>query len=199
MPFENEIYQTVMLRHANILGFIAADNKDNGLSTELWLITDYHPHGSLFDFLQVNCLTPLALIRMAASITSGLAHLHMEITGTQGKPSIAHRDMKSRNILVKSDGECCIADLGFAVKLDSSTGSVDLAYNPERGGTRRYMAPEVLDGTLQHDSFEAYKQADIYSLGLVFWELARRCFIPAVYGPEDYQLPYQVAFYKLAE
>jgi len=29
-----------------------------------------------------------------------------------GKAGIAHRDLKSKNILVKSSGECCIADLG---------------------------------------------------------------------------------------
>ena len=48
---EAEIYQTVMLRHENILGFIAADNKDDITWTQLWLVTDYHQHGSLFDFL----------------------------------------------------------------------------------------------------------------------------------------------------
>ncbi len=48
---EVEIFQTVMLRHENILGFIAADNKDNGTWTQLWLITEYMENGSLFDFL----------------------------------------------------------------------------------------------------------------------------------------------------
>ena len=48
---EVEIFQTVMLRHNNILGFIAADNKDSGTWTQLWLITDYMENGSLFDFL----------------------------------------------------------------------------------------------------------------------------------------------------
>lgn len=33
-----------------------------------------------------------------------------------GKPAMAHRDIKSRNILVKADGSCCIADLGLAVR-----------------------------------------------------------------------------------
>lgn len=47
---------------------------------------------------------------------AGLAHLHMEITGTKGKPAIAHRDVKSKNILVKHDGQCCIADMGLAVR-----------------------------------------------------------------------------------
>lgn len=41
----------------------------------------------------------------------------------------------------------------------------------------RYMAPEILDETINTRSFESFKQADIYSLGLVFWEVARRCSI----------------------
>ncbi|VDN39486.1 unnamed protein product, partial [Dibothriocephalus latus] len=81
--------------------------------------------------------------------------------------------------------------MGFAVKLDSVSGHLDVAYNPERVGTKRYMAPEVLDNSLRQSSFEAYKQADMYSLGLVFWELTRRCYVPDLYEPEEYQLPYQ--------
>ncbi|CAH8523318.1 unnamed protein product [Dicrocoelium dendriticum] len=188
---ETEIYQTVMLRHANILGFIAADNKDNGLSTELWLITEYHPLGSLFGFLHEHCFLPSALIRAVASIANGLAHLHMEITGTQGKPPIAHRDLKSRNILVKTDGECCIGDLGFALKLDSSLATADLSTHSDRVGTKRYMAPEVLDNTIRQTSPEAYKQADIYSLGLIFWEITRRSWAFGLFVPEGYQLPYE--------
>lgn len=55
---------------------------------------------------------------MAYSIANGLAHLHTEIIGNNHrKPAIAHRDFKSKNILVRNDGECVIADLGMAVKL----------------------------------------------------------------------------------
>lgn len=42
-------------------------------------------------------------------------------------------------------------------------------------GTRRYMAPEVLDETLNKNQFQAYIMADIYSYGLIVWEMARRC------------------------
>lgn len=49
---------------------------------------------------------------MAASIACGLVHLHTEIFGTEGKPAIAHRDLKSKNILVTKELRCCIADLG---------------------------------------------------------------------------------------
>uniref|UniRef100_A0A8C6SZD3 receptor protein serine/threonine kinase n=1 Tax=Neogobius melanostomus TaxID=47308 RepID=A0A8C6SZD3_9GOBI len=171
---EAEIYQTIMLRHENILGFIAADNKDNGTWTQLWLVSDYHEHGSLFDYLNRYSVTIEGMIKLSLSAASGLAHLHMEILGTQGKPGIAHRDLKSKNILVKKNGMCAIADLGLAVRHESITDTIDIAPN-QRVGTKRYMAPEVLDETINMKHFDSFKCADIYALGLVYWEIARRC------------------------
>uniref|UniRef100_A0A8C3N5W9 Activin receptor type-1C n=1 Tax=Geospiza parvula TaxID=87175 RepID=A0A8C3N5W9_GEOPR len=184
---EAEIYQTVMLRHENILGFIAADNKDNGTWTQLWLVSEYHEQGSLFDYLNRGTVTVEGMVRLALSVASGLAHLHMEIVGTQGKPAIAHRDLKSKNILVKRNETCAIADLGLAVKHDSVLNTIDIPQNP-RVGTRRYMAPEILDDAMNTNIFESFKRADIYSLGLVYWEIARRCSVGGI--TEEYQLPY---------
>lgn len=155
---------------------------DNGTWTQLWLVTDYHENGSLYDYLYKNTVDAAGVARMAYSIANGLSHLHMEIQGTQhtlrkteqGKPAIAHRDLKSKNILVKSNGTCAIADLGLAVRYDSDNDSVDIPPNP-RVGTKRYLAPEVLDETMNPNQFDAYKRADIYALGLVFWEISRRC------------------------
>lgn len=115
---------------------------DNGTWTQLWLITDYHEKGSLFDYLNRSTVDTNGMIRMALSIATGLAHLHMEIVGTQGKPAIAHRDLKSKNILVKTNGTCAIGDLGLAVRHDVITDTVDIQLN-NRVGTKRYMAPEV--------------------------------------------------------
>lgn len=86
-------------------GFVAADNKDNGAWTQLWLVTDYMERGSLYDYLQVVTLDVEAMLKLCVSIASGLAHLHIEIVSTQGKPAIAHRDLKSKNILVKRNGK----------------------------------------------------------------------------------------------
>lgn len=152
-------------------GFI---DSDNGTWTQLWLITDYHENGSLFDYLSKITVDTAGMCKMASSIANGLAHLHMEILGTQGKPAIAHRDLKSKNILVKSNGTCAIADLGLAVRYDSSTNSVDIPPNP-RVGTKRYLAPEVLDETININHFDSFKRADIYSFGLCIWEISRRC------------------------
>uniref|UniRef100_H2YCZ7 receptor protein serine/threonine kinase n=1 Tax=Ciona savignyi TaxID=51511 RepID=H2YCZ7_CIOSA len=171
---EAEIYQTIMLRHENILGFIAADNKDVGTWTELWLVSEYHENGSLFDYLGETRIDVASMLKIVGSIASGLAHLHNEIVGTLGKPPIAHCDLKSKNILVKKNGECAIADLGLAVRHDSSTDTIDIPPN-NRVGTKRYMAPEILDETLNMLHFDSFKRADIYSLGLVFWEVVRRC------------------------
>ena len=40
------------------------------------------------------------------------------------------------------------------------------------------MAPEVLNKTLNEQTFESYKATDLYALGLVFWEILRRCRTP---------------------
>lgn len=57
---------------------------DNGTWTQLWLVSDYHEHGSLFDYLNRYTVTVEGMIKLALSTASGLAHLHMEIVGTQG-------------------------------------------------------------------------------------------------------------------
>lgn len=58
---------------------------DNGTWTQLWLVSDYHEHGSLFDYLNRYTVTIEGMIKLALSAASGLAHLHMEIVGTQGE------------------------------------------------------------------------------------------------------------------
>ncbi|XP_037972718.2 bone morphogenetic protein receptor type-1B isoform X1 [Plutella xylostella] len=186
---ETEIYQTVLMRHESILGFIAADIKGTGSWTQMLLITDYHERGSLYDYLQAAVLDAAALLRLAGSVAAGLAHLHVDIRGTRGKPAIAHRDIKSKNILVKRDGTAALADFGLAVRWDAARG-VDVAPNT-RVGTRRYMAPEVLAETLDPRDFEAFKMADMYSLGLVLWEMCRRCASGGLLEPAA--LPYHDA------
>ncbi|XP_029821847.1 serine/threonine-protein kinase receptor R3 [Manacus vitellinus] len=168
-------------------GFIASDMTSRNSSTQLWLITHYHENGSLYDFLQRTVLDVETCLGLASSIICGLVHLHVEIFGTQGKPAIAHRDLKSRNILVKSNRQCCIADLGLAVMHSQGSDYLDIGNNP-RVGTKRYMAPEVLSEQIRTDCFESYKKTDIWAYGLVLWEITRRTavnggWIPAPAAP----------------
>ena len=171
---ETEIFNTVLLRHDNILGFFASDMVSSGTSTELWLITHYHSNGSLHDYLQITELNQEEALKLSYSTVCGLVHLHTEIYGTHGKPSIAHRDVKSKNILVKRDGSCCIGDLGLAV-IHSVDNDGPLDVPEHKVGTKRYMAPEMLSETADMSQFDSFRRIDVYALGLVLWEIVRRC------------------------
>ena len=170
---EKDIYQTCLIRHPNILRFIAADNKDIGIATQLWLISEYCDMGSLYEVLDNQTLDEGVMLKLCLTAASGLAHLHSEIIGTEGKPAIAHRDLKSRNILVKGDYVCTIADLGLALRYYRATDTVE-ELPSKRVGTRRYLSPEILDDSMNTKNFDCFKRSDIYSFGLVLWEIARR-------------------------
>ncbi|KAK4885659.1 hypothetical protein RN001_001930 [Aquatica leii] len=184
---ETEIYSTILLRHENILGYIGSDMTSRNSCTQLLLLTHYHSLGSLYDHLNRTALTHHQLLKICLSIANGLVHLHTEIFGTQGKPAMAHRDIKSKNILVKANGSCCIADFGLAVTHVQATDELDLGSNP-RVGTKRYMSPEVLDESIRMDNFDAFRRVDIYALGLVFWEVSRRTVSNGI--AEDYKPPF---------
>lgn len=53
---------------------------------------------------------------------------------------------------------------------------LDIGNNP-RVGTKRYMAPEVLEEQIRTDCFESYKWTDIWAFGLVLWEITRRTIV----------------------
>ncbi|XP_052813496.1 activin receptor type-1-like isoform X2 [Mya arenaria] len=184
---ETEIYNTCLLRHDNILGYYASDMTSRNSCTQLWLIMQYHENGSLYDYLQYNTLDHESMLRLMHSACSGLVHLHTEILGNRGKPAIAHRDIKSKNILVKRDGTTCIADLGLAVLHKCETNLLDLGSN-NKVGTKRYMAPELLDETLNPEMFDSFKCVDIYAFSLVLWEIARRCYTQGIV--EEYKPPF---------
>lgn len=184
---ETEIYNTCLLRHDNILGYYASDMTSRNSCTQLWLIMQYHENGSLYDYLQYNTLDHESMLRLMHSACAGLVHLHTEIMGNRGKPAIAHRDIKSKNILVRRDGTACIADLGLAVLHKCEENYLDLGSN-NKVGTKRYMAPELLDETLNPEIFDSFKCVDIYAFSLVMWEIARRCYAQGIV--EEYKPPF---------
>ena len=65
---------------------------------------------------------------LGRSLALGVAHLHSDHT-TCGryKVAIAHRDIKSSNILVKNDLTCCLCDFGLALRLDNTLSVDELA------------------------------------------------------------------------
>lgn len=118
---EKDCYTLCNLSHENVLRFIGAEKHMDGIYTEYWLITEFHSYGSLSDYLKQHILSWTDLCHLAKTLASGLAYVHSEVKA-EGfyKPCIAHRDIKSKNILVRSDLSCCIADFGLALKFDET-------------------------------------------------------------------------------
>ncbi|KAK3543951.1 hypothetical protein QTP70_031859 [Hemibagrus guttatus] len=185
---EYEIYNLSGMRHENILHFIGAEKRGANLDTELWLITAYHEKGSLTDYLKANVVTWNELCHIAQTMARGLAYLHADVPGLRDrhKPAIAHRDIKSKNVLLKANLTACIADFGLALRFEAGKSAGD---THGQVGTRRYMAPEVLEGAINFQR-DAFLRIDMYAVGLVLWELASRC--TAADGPVDeYMLPFE--------
>lgn len=197
------------LHHEAIVGFIASDLYCLDASNERWLVTSYHPNGSLFDFLRgcgtneegeqrpASTLSVIGLLKMAASVCSGLAHLHTPVIGYRGKPPIAHRDVKSANVLVKADLTCCLADMGLAfvgAEMTDCPPPPSFSRHSDMG-TRRYMAPEILSaGPHPHMNVQSqvfyYMRADVYAVGLVIWEMCRST-VTEEGDYESYAPPYE--------
>ncbi|OWK52166.1 Activin receptor type-2A [Lonchura striata] len=144
--------------------------------------------GSLTDFLKANVVSWNELCHIAQTMARGLAYLHEDIPGLKDghKPAISHRDIKSKNVLLKNNLTACIADFGLALKFEAGKSAGD---THGQVGTRRYMAPEVLEGAINFQR-DAFLRIDMYAMGLVLWELASRC--TAADGPVDeYMLPFE--------
>lgn len=102
------------------------------------------------------------IVYIVREVAAGLDHAHRCLDGTTGKPlNIIHRDMSPQNIMVSYEGEIKVVDFGIA-KAESQAETT-------KAGTLKgkfaYMSPEQATGE------EIDLKTDIYSLGIVFWEL----------------------------
>lgn len=192
---EVQIYETELINHPNIMRYRAADTIDKGMFTERMLIMDYYERGSLCQFLSAETVTVAEALKLIQNCAAGLEHLHAGYASGNSrslKQSIAHRDIKSRNILVSIDCTAVIADLGLAVKRDEFIARAPRLKHPsvKKVGTNRYMSPEILAETFVMEEFDSYKHSDIYSMALVMWEVLSRTKHNSSYIPSCASLPY---------
>uniref|UniRef100_A0A7S1XC91 Protein kinase domain-containing protein n=1 Tax=Compsopogon caeruleus TaxID=31354 RepID=A0A7S1XC91_9RHOD len=136
------------------------------------LVTRFVQGGDLNDFL-MNRQDPLPLpliYKIALGIVRGVNHLH--------DFGIVHRDLKSPNILLDADNNPVIIDLGFGKSLNQTrfqsrfeltmTLSESLKRTDGSRGTALWTSPEMIKDCAWSD------KTDIYSLGIVIWELFSR-------------------------
>ncbi|RVU71647.1 MULTISPECIES: Stk1 family PASTA domain-containing Ser/Thr kinase [Lactobacillus] len=148
--FQREALATSELSHPNIVSVLDVGT-DQGLP---YMVMEYVDGPDLKEYIGEN--SPLDLhevIRIMDQILSAVALAH--------KHNVIHRDLKPQNILLDRRGNVKIADFGIAVALNQSS----ITQTNSVMGSVHYMSPEQTRGGL------VTKQSDIYSLGIILYEL----------------------------
>ncbi|KAF0434879.1 chitin synthase regulatory factor chr2 [Gigaspora margarita] len=143
------------------ISFIGYENviKFFGLSSneyDFYLVLEYGDLGNLRYYLRKNIINWEQKVNIARQITDGLYFLH--------KNEILHRDLHTKNVVIKKDGDgvkAIITDFGLSKVLPRNSKS-----NQQRAGYVAFIGPEILNS----DAIHNYK-SDIYSLGIVLWEI----------------------------
>ena len=152
--FQREARALARLSHPNIVSIHDFGQRDG----RCYLVMEFVDGLNLRQMMVAGIITPELALSIVPKVCEALQFAHDE--------GILHRDIKPENILVDRKGRVKIADFGLA-KL---TGEPDTADSLTRTGmamgTPRYMAPEQYADTKTVDH-----RADIYSLGVVFYEM----------------------------
>ena len=149
--FEREAKSVAQLTHPNIVK-VTDYGEHEGVP---YLVMAYYPEGTLKE----RMIGPVGYgeaARLLVPIARGLEYAH-------GR-NVVHRDVKPSNILMTESGEPMLTDFGIAKILDLKDGQT-LTAAGMGVGTPEYMAPEQGMGS------DVDGRADIYALGIVFYEL----------------------------
>ncbi|KAJ6372905.1 hypothetical protein OIU76_027275 [Salix suchowensis] len=158
VQFRCEAEIMLRLRHPNVVLFMGAVTRPPHLS----ILTEFLPRGSLYRLLHRpnSQIDEKRRMQMALDVAKGMNYLHTS------HPTIVHRDLKSPNLLVNKNWLVKVCDFGLSrIKHHTFLSSKSTAGTPE------WMAPEVLRNE------PANEKCDIYSFGVILWELAT-CQIP---------------------
>jgi tRNA A-37 threonylcarbamoyl transferase component Bud32 len=132
---------------------------DFGKTGELYfLVMEYVDGVNLRHLLRSGKLQPDEALRIVPQICAALQYAHEQ--------GVVHRDVKPENILLDKLGRVKIADFGLAKLLGQPAADSALTGSRQVMGTPQYMAPEQVERPLAVDH-----RADIYSLGVVFYEM----------------------------
>lgn len=148
--FQREALSATSLTHPHIVNIF-----DVGQEDELhYLVMEYIPGRTLKEYIHANgAMTPEHAVSIMQQLVSAIAHAHHN--------GIIHRDIKPQNVLMNSEDDVKITDFGIAMALNSTVHTKTNSVL----GTVHYLSPEQARGGM------ATKRSDIYSLGIVFYEL----------------------------
>ncbi len=149
--FRNELKTARNIRHKNVCGMY-----DLGEERGTHYITMEYVHGEDLKSLirKMGQLSAGQVITIAKQVCDGLAEAH--------RLGVVHRDLKPQNVMIDTEGSARIMDFGIARSLEAKgiTGAGMMIGTPE------YMSPEQVEGK------EVDQRSDIYSLGVILYEMA---------------------------
>ncbi|MBF8982197.1 Stk1 family PASTA domain-containing Ser/Thr kinase [Lutibacter sp. B2] len=150
--FKNESQAAASLSHPNIVNIYDVGNGENDL---YYIVMEYVKGKTLKQIIKEEApLSIEKLIEIGKQISLALEHAHSN--------HIVHRDIKPHNILVTEDGRAKVTDFGIARAVTSST----VTNTGNIIGSVHYFSPEQARGGYINE------KSDLYSLGIVLYEMA---------------------------
>jgi serine/threonine protein kinase len=153
--FTREARSLAKLNHPQIVTVHDFGRTEDGL---YYFLMEFVDGTDLRRIIQAGELTSDQALAIVPQVCEALHYAH--------KKGIVHRDIKPENLLLDKEGNVKIADFGLARLLGKPTSACTLTQSGQRMGTPHYMAPEQIEHPQQVDH-----RADIYSLGVVFYEM----------------------------
>lgn len=152
--FNREAKALARLNHPNIVTIFDFGHSDGFF----FLVMEFVNGVNLRQAMSAKRFSPAEALAIVPKICDALQYAHEQ--------GVLHRDIKPENILLDSQGRVKIADFGIAKLAGENAEAVTLTGTGSALGTPHYMAPEQFSqpGEVDH-------RADIYSLGVVFYEL----------------------------
>lgn len=148
--FDREAQSATSLFHPNIVNIYDVGEEDH----ILYMVMEYVDGMTLKEYiLQRGPLEVNEALDIMKQITSAITHAHAN--------GIVHRDIKPQNILMDSHGKVKVTDFGIAMALSATS----LTQTNSILGSVHYLSPEQARGGM------ATKKSDIYSIGVVLYEL----------------------------
>ncbi len=141
-----------------------------------YITMEYLPGGTLKDrIMAAGALRPQAAAQVALQVAEALEAAHVR--------GVVHRDIKPRNILLADSGHVMVADFGIARAADATT----ISHTGDILGSAKYMSPEQAAGE------QVGPASDLYSLGVVLYEMLTGRVPFAVETPADVPIRHAVA------
>ncbi len=154
LRFTREARTLAKLSHPNIVSVYEFGNVED----TYYFLMEFVDGSTLRDVVSAGQLSPEHALAIVPHLCDALQYAHDK--------GIVHRDIKPENILIAVDGVVKIADFGLSRILGNEGQQEMLTGTHQIMGTPRYMAPEQFEGSRGVDH-----RADIYSLGVVFYEM----------------------------